>query len=174
MSGVGERAASMDTGSSTRASARLRVRRAAAADVDRIAPLFDAYRAFYAQPSDLAAARAFLAERLQRGESEVLVAEADDEIVAFAQNYRSFSSVSLGPIVILNDLFVVPAWRSRGAGRLLIEETARRARDEGAVRVEIATQNTNTGARRLYEAMGFVADTEFVHLGLTLEGGREV
>ena len=94
----------------------------------------------------------------------MLVAEADGEIVGFAQNYRSFSSVSLGPIIILNDLFVAPAWRGRGVGQLLIEETARLAKTEGAVRVEIATQHTNTGAKRLYESLGFVADTEFVHL----------
>jgi len=146
------------------ANTRLHVRCATIEDVDRIAPLFDAYRQFYAQPSDLQAAHAFLADRLTRDESVVLVAEADGEIVGFAQNYRSFSSVSLGPIIILNDLFVAPTWRGRGVGQLLIEETARLAKTEGAVRVEIATQHTNTGAKRLYESLGFVADTEFVHL----------
>lgn len=142
------------------------VRRASSADVDAVAPLFDAYRQFYSQPSDPDAARRFLAERSARDESVVLVASAGESVVGFAQLYRSFSSVSLGPIVILNDLFVAPSWRGGGVGRLLIQETARFAVGDGAIRVEIATQHTNEGARRLYEALGFIADTEFVHLSL--------
>jgi GNAT superfamily N-acetyltransferase len=149
----------------------LSVRCADASDVGLIAPLFDAYRVFYAQPSDPESARRFLADRLARDEAVVLVAVdgSTQDAVGFAQLYRSFSSVSLGPIVILNDLFVVPAWRGRGVGRLLIEETARHARAAGAIRVEIATQHTNAGARRLYEALGFIADNEFVHLSLAME-----
>ena len=157
----------------------MRVRRASTADVDRIAPLFDAYRVFYGQRSDVEAARAFLADRFERNESVVLVGvvsgsgsrSQQEEVAGFAQLYPSFSSVSMGPIVILNDLFVTPEWRSRGVGRLLIEETARHAAREGAIRVEIATQHTNTSARRLYETLGFVADTEFVHLSLTVAAG---
>jgi hypothetical protein len=40
------------------------VRRATVADLDVVAPLFDAYRQFYAQPADLGVARSFRVERL--------------------------------------------------------------------------------------------------------------
>ncbi|MDP9281971.1 MAG: GNAT family N-acetyltransferase, partial [Chloroflexota bacterium] len=40
------------------------IRRATTTDLDAAAPLFDAYRQFYGQRSDVAAARAFLEERL--------------------------------------------------------------------------------------------------------------
>jgi hypothetical protein len=50
------------------------VKRAGPADVDAVAPLFDAYRQFYGQRSDLAAARAFLEERLRREESVIFFA----------------------------------------------------------------------------------------------------
>ena len=52
------------------------IRRANAADLDAAAALFDAYRRFYGQAGDLPRARAFLAERIDRGESVVLLAEA--------------------------------------------------------------------------------------------------
>jgi hypothetical protein len=52
------------------------VKRAAVADLDAVAPLFDAYRQFYGQRSDLAAARAFLDERLRRDESVIFFAPA--------------------------------------------------------------------------------------------------
>jgi hypothetical protein len=47
---------------------------ATAADTDRVAPLFDAYRQFYGLPPDLPLCRQYLAERLGRDESVVLLA----------------------------------------------------------------------------------------------------
>jgi ribosomal protein S18 acetylase RimI-like enzyme len=155
------------------AGAAVVVRAAAAVDVDRVAALFDAYRQFYGAESDVAAARTFLADRLARDESVVLVALAshdggDPDLAGFAQLYRSFSSVSLGRIVILNDLYVDPAWRRSGVARRLVDEATAWATRSGAIRLELATQHTNRSARALYDALGFVADTEFAHLSLAL------
>ena len=61
------------------------IRQAGPADTDVIAPLFDAYRQFYEQPSDPALARAFIAERLERGESVIFVAERNGRAVGFVQ-----------------------------------------------------------------------------------------
>ena len=47
------------------------IRRASAADLDVLVPLFDAYRVFYAQPSDPVRARDFLAGLPVLGESEL-------------------------------------------------------------------------------------------------------
>src|SRR5688500_10548718 len=106
------------------------IRRAASGDLEAVTVLFDAYRQFYGAASDVAAARKFLAARLERAESVVLLAfdstaegnSADP--VGFAQLYHSFSSVSLGPIVVLNDLFVKPGSRKSGAGRHLVAASA--------------------------------------------------
>lgn len=152
----------------------LMVEQARTADVDRVAPLFDAYRQFYGAAPDLQAARNFMADRLARREAIVLLAvpgshEAGDGVAAgFAQLYPSFSSVALGPILVLNDLFVAPAWRRRGVARRLVEEAVAYARKTGSVRIELATQLTNQHALRLYEAEGFVRDDQFIHLARTL------
>ena len=53
------------------------------------------------------------------------------------------------------DIALLPAWQSRGIGRLLIEETLRQAHDVGAdVDLHVAAHNVR--ARTLYERLGFV------------------
>ncbi len=149
--------------------------RASVADVSRIAPLFDAYRQFYGAASDIAASGRFLAERLARDESVVLLAivgASPGEVVGFTQLYPCFSSVSIRAIVILNDLFVVPAQRGRGVAGRLIDAAAAYARSAGAIRIELATWHRNHTALRLYLAKGFIADAEFRHLSFALLSGH--
>ena len=106
------------------------VRQASPEDVDRLAPLFDAYRQFYERPADLALAHEFLAQRLTRGESTIFVQE-DGELLGFVQLYPLFSSTALVPgrLWLLNDLFVVPAARGRGVGRQLMARARRLAEE---------------------------------------------
>src|SRR6185437_8325183 len=100
----------------------VQVKRATAADSETIAPLFDAYRQFYQQVSDLDGARAYLTERLEGGESVVFFALLDDGTSAgFTQLYPIFSSTSMQRAWLLNDLFVAPGTRRAGVGRALLE-----------------------------------------------------
>lgn len=145
------------------------VRLATAADADLVAPLFDAYRQFYELPSNLGLARAFLAERLSRRESIVLVAQAGDgAALGFVQMYPSFSSLRAAPNYILYDLFVSPAARGRGVGRLLMEAAAETARAAGAKGLTLSTAIDNTTAQALYESLGWKRDTHFYEYNLDL------
>lgn len=150
----------------------IEVRRAGVHDIGGAAFLFDAYRRFYQAPPDLAASHAFLAARVAGGESVVLLAFPRDAegagAAGFTQLYHSFSSVALGAIVILNDLFVAPEWRRFGVARALVAGAAAYARQAGAIRLELATQRTNHPALGLYRSLGFVPDTEFTHLSKAL------
>jgi GNAT superfamily N-acetyltransferase len=132
-------------------------------DLDALVPLFDAYRRFYGQASDLPGARAFLADRFKRGESVIFLAVVDGAIVGFTQLYPSFSSVSIRRLWVLNDLFVTPDARKSGAGRALLERAERWAAETGAKGLTLSTQVTNLGAQRLYEACGWTKDDEFLH-----------
>jgi N-acetylglutamate synthase-like GNAT family acetyltransferase len=143
------------------------VRRATVDDVDMVAPLFDAYRQFYDQPADLPASRAFLRDRLSRDESVVLVAEDAGIPVGFTQLYPMFSSVSLGPIYVLNDLFVAPNARQRGVGAQLLGAARALGGKEGAHYLELSTAVDNP-AQRLYEDCDWVLDREFLHYELLL------
>jgi GNAT superfamily N-acetyltransferase len=142
-------------------------RRCGVEDVDRVAPLFDAYRQFYEQPADLPASHRFLCERLSSQESVVIVAEERGVAIGFTQLYPLFSSVSLGPIHLLNDLFVDPGVRRRGVGARLLEAARAYGRSVGAHYLELATAVDNP-AQRLYEACGWVPDREFLHYELPL------
>src|SRR5688572_7477505 len=129
------------------------VRRAEPHDLDRLAELFDQYRQFYARPADLALARAFLQQRMARGESILLAASASARVEGFVQLYPTFCSVAAGPLLILYDLYVEPAARRGGLARALLSAARDAGRARGAVRLELATAISNGAAQALYESM---------------------
>jgi GNAT superfamily N-acetyltransferase len=145
------------------------IKRATVSDLDDAAPLFDAYRQFYGQRSDVPAARAFLDERLRRDESVIFLALAGDDggdALGFTQLYPSFSSVSLKRLWVLNDLFVGPDVRRGGVGRRLLERAREWAIETEAKGLVLATAVTNSTAQALYESCGWRRDDEFQHYHL--------
>jgi ribosomal protein S18 acetylase RimI-like enzyme len=123
--------------------------------LSKLAPLFDAYRVFYGQPSDVEAARAFLHERFMLGESIVFIAMLEDRAVGFTQLYPMFSSVSLRRMWILNDLYVEANVRGQRVGERLIERAVQLAKESGAKGIQLETAHTNTSGQKLYERLGF-------------------
>lgn len=130
---------------------------------DLVAPLFDAYRMFYGQSSDLGGARHFLAERLQRRESVIFALVEGGVALGFTQLYPSFSSVSMKPLWVLNDLFVAEAARQRGIGTRLLMAARNYAVQTGAARLVLSTAVENRTAQSLYERLGWQRDTAFLH-----------
>jgi GNAT superfamily N-acetyltransferase len=142
----------------------LAVRTASAADLGALVPLFDAYRQFYQQPADLALSRDFIADRLERGDSVIFLAWEAGQAVGFVQLYPVFSSTAPTPgrLWLLNDLFVAPEARSRGAGRALLERARAYAIETGAVGLFLQTARANVSAQRLYESLGWTRDDLFL------------
>jgi len=131
--------------------------------VDLVAPLFDAYRQFYGQRPDIDGARRFLAERLGRGESVILAVVEGGRALGFTQLYPSFSSVSMRPIWILNDLYVAEDARRRGVGARLLRAARDHALKTGAARLALSTAVKNTTAQALYERDGWRREDESFH-----------
>src|SRR5436190_18552595 len=94
-------------------------RQATVDDLDLLVPLFDSYRQFYRQPSEPERARRFLLERFEHNQSVIFLAFEGAGARGFTQLYPSFSSGAMARIFILNDLFVAPEARARGAGSAL-------------------------------------------------------
>ncbi len=141
-------------------------RQATIADLDAVAPLFDAYRQFYKQDPDLPRARQFLKERMEREESIVFVAVTEAEvIVGFCQLYPTFCSVRAANTHVLYDLFVRPDARGLGAARSLMLAAERRAATTGVAKMELSTARDNTIAQSLYESLDWVRDETFVVYG---------
>ncbi|CAM8636897.1 RimI Acetyltransferases [Comamonadaceae bacterium] len=147
----------------------LRIERATLAQLDTVASLFDAYRQFYEQAPNLTTARGFIADRMQRNESTILLAyDAQGLAVGFCQMYASFCSVVAAPIVVLYDLFVSPAARKTGAGRALLLAARTHAESHGFARMDLTTAKTNTTAQALYRSLGWVKDDVFDAYNLPL------
>lgn len=138
-------------------------------DLEDVAQLFDAYRVFYRQPSDLPKARSFLTERFRRRDSAIFLARRHGVAVGFVQLYPSWSSVRLRPIWIVNDLYVAPGARVAGIGRRLMNRARELAHASGAARLELTTERNNKAAQALYRGAGYARDDVFIKYVLTLD-----
>ncbi|KPK57604.1 MAG: hypothetical protein AMJ59_18645 [Gammaproteobacteria bacterium SG8_31] len=149
----------------------VRIIRAGAADVARLAPLFRAYLRFYGRTPGLSAPEEFLRARLRSMDSLIFLAEIGGRAIGFAQLYPSFDSIELDKILILHDLFVEPDARRRGVARGLMEAVRQYGETVGACGIGLATAIDNDGAQALYEQLGYVRDERFLHYFLTLSDG---
>ena len=156
--------------------AHIEITQASAADAAEIAPLFDAYRQFYHQAEDVEAAQSYLAERLARGESVVLLARlhtsaagetAEAPVVGFVQLYPIFSSIALRRAWLLNDLFVAPVARRLGVGRALMQRARDVGAETGSAEMMLQTGVANTPAQALYTSLGWARDDDYLTYLLT-------
>ena len=139
------------------------VREALLSDIDELSILFDDYRVFYEQSSDIKNAKSFLVDRFNNKESIILVAEEENKLVGFTQLYPTFSSVSLQRFYILNDLYVSPSFRKKGVGKLLLNSAQDLIRKLGYKGLSLETANDNP-AQHLYEREGWKVDQDYLHM----------
>lgn len=138
----------------------MKISTATLADVPAIAQLFDAYRQFYAFPPDLPLASTYIAERIAKAQSHILLARDGhaDDALGFCQLYPTFCSLQAKPIYALYDLYVAPEARGTGIGNLLLLAAEHSARAHGMCRLDLTTAKTNLPAQAAYEALGWVRD----------------
>jgi GNAT superfamily N-acetyltransferase len=128
------------------------IRPLAAADRQSWEPLWQGYLEFYAanvapEVSDVTFARLTGGREPMGG----FLATDDDVAVGIAHWIIHRSCWTIGDYCYLQDLFVAPGRRGDGIGRKLIETVYDKARALGCSRVHWLTQETNTGAMRLYD-----------------------
>lgn len=144
------------------------VRRATVGDVDALVPLFDKYRQFYRQPSDEALAYKFLTERMDREESVVFYATVNTNPAGFTQLFPSFSSAAARRTYILNDLYVKQDYRRIYVASRLLRAGARFAKENGAIRLSLASEVKNKAAKALFKKEGWRENTTFAHYVLSV------
>lgn len=153
------------------------IRQATLLDIELLIPLFDGYRIFYRKTTDIKGARSFLRERLTKKDSIIYIAFAklvlggvevtgSDTAVGFTQLYPIFSSVSMEPMYILNDLYINPDYRGQGIGQSLINTVKDLCRREQQKGIVIQTETTNP-AQHLYERLGFKKDPDLHYFWAT-------
>jgi GNAT superfamily N-acetyltransferase len=148
---------------------RIQIRRAHIDDLGLITPLFDLYRQFYEQASDLVSAKSFLQQRIRQNESVIFLAFDGADAVGFTLLYPGFSSVSMARTFLLNDLYVVSSHRRHGVGSLLLAAAVAHAKAEQAVRLSLTTNATNATAQSVYEAQGWAREKAFLTYNFELK-----
>jgi GNAT superfamily N-acetyltransferase len=102
------------------------------------------------------------------------IAEWDGEAVGFALWFYNFSTFRGRHGIYLEDLFVRPAFRSKGIGRALLRHLARRCTDEGLTRLEWWVLDWNEPALRVYRSIGAVPMNEWTVQRMTGEALRQL
>lgn len=139
----------------------MQIRKAQIEDLDALAILFDQYRMFYKQPSDIPAAKIFLKERMEKNESVIFVALLDDVIAGFTQLYPVFSSVSMKRCWVLNDLYVSEETRGSGLADALLSAAQEMGTETDSRWLVLQTATGNYRAQKVYERNGWKKDEEY-------------
>ncbi|MFG3450654.1 GNAT family N-acetyltransferase [Stutzerimonas stutzeri] len=139
----------------------IHIKQAGLPDIQGVSTLFDAYRIFYDQPSDLSLATAFITDRLKNSESVIFCAQTTDgQYAGFTQLYPTFSSVSAQRSWILNDLYVAEQARGLGVGKALLDQAKTHAIATNSKGLALETGKSNVTAQRLYESVGYVKEID--------------
>ena len=137
-------------------------------DLEGMSNLFNLYRIFYQQESDIEGAKTYIKKRLVNEDSVIFVVRDREVYVGFTQLYPTFSSVSMKRTWILNDLYVDKTARKKGVGEMLLQKAKDYAIETGAKTISLSTAIDNYAAQRLYEKSGYTKDSQFYQYELNL------
>lgn len=133
------------------------------------AELFDQYRMFYEQESDLSGCYAFIKENIENARSKIFLLYDDGAAVGFSQLYASYCSISMRSFYYLSDLYIDRSCRKKGYARFLMNYLTEHFAKLGAHRLTLETATTNTAAQRLYESLGYQREKVFITYHQMLE-----
>ncbi len=130
------------------------VRRADVADAPEVARLLHDFNTEFSDPTPGVEVLTDRARRLlATGEMTVLLGGERPEGLVLIRFRPSVWTGALDAYV--EELYVAPEQRGQGVGRALLEAAMEAAREAGATGMDLATSETDTAARALYESCGF-------------------
>ena len=141
----------------------LEIKKATTEDVTRVVLLFDEYRKFYKQASDMEAAADFLQERLAKNESVIFSAFVNETAVGFCQLFPIFSSVGLKRAWLLNDLYVNETARGQGVAAALLQKAKEWGIKTNSGWLLLQTGADNYTAQSVYEKNGWKKIGDFFY-----------
>ena len=98
---------------------------------------------------------------------ETLICRRGRRPVGFALYFFTYSTFLGRPSLYLEDLFVLPEERGRGAGRALLRALGKIALARGCGRMEWTVLDWNAPAIRFYRRIGARLHKEWIHTRLT-------
>ena len=141
----------------------LQIKKASIDDINIVTPLFNAYRIFYNQASDMADATNFLYESIVKNQSTLFIAFINGEAMGFTQLYPIFSYVSLRPALLLNYLYIAERARKLGIASALLNKAKEFGKQNNAGWLLLETAFDNYNAQSLYEKNGWIKQTDFFY-----------
>lgn len=141
----------------------MEVRPALPTDLPALLRLYDQLaEGFGHHPAAPASAEAILAEISAQPDRTLLVAVCDGEVAGTVDLALVRPSLTHGgqPWAAVENVVVDRRARRRGAGRALMEEAIRRAREAGCHRVQLLSNNRRTEAHAFYRALGFESSAQ--------------
>lgn len=97
------------------------------------------------------------------------IAEAEGSPVGFALWFYNYSTFRGRHGIYLEDLFVRPEARGRGAGKALLRRLARRCVEQGLGRLEWAVLDWNAPSIAFYDSLGALSMDEWIVRRMTGE-----
>ncbi len=90
--------------------------------------------------------------------STLLALDDDEDIVGVLTLVETIALYAGGRIGVINELYVVPAYRSEGVGKMLLDAAKELAEQRGWVRLEVTTPGEDyPKTLKFYEREGFMA-----------------
>lgn len=96
-----------------------------------------------------------LEQMLSNPKGSLWAAEADGKVVGMCSGQLLVSTAEGGPSVLVEDVVVDNAWRSRGVGKGLVQSVGQWAREQGAARLQLLADRSNHPALGFYEHLGW-------------------
>jgi len=105
---------------------------------------------------EVVATKETLAETLfgDRPYAEVLIGEFQGVAVGYALFFHNFSTFTGRPGIYLEDIFVKPAMRAKGFGKLMLAYIAKLAVERNCTRVEWSVLDWNEPSIQFYRSIG--------------------
>jgi GNAT superfamily N-acetyltransferase len=94
--------------------------------------------------------------------AEVLIAEIGDAAVGHAIFFHNYSTFLAQPGIYVEDIFVLPDYRGRGAGKALLQAVARLALERKCGRLEWAVLDWNRPSIEFYRRCGAEVMSEWL------------
>ena len=110
----------------------------------------------------------------ERRNAEAVIAYIDDQPVAFAIYFFSFSSFSASRNLYLEDIFVRPAYRGLKVGKRLLAYLAQKVVEHDGERMEWSVLNWNEPAIGFYKKLGAHPVSEWTVFHLPQDALKEL
>jgi predicted N-acetyltransferase YhbS len=135
---------------------KIRIRPAVRKDIRGIVGLVRKLAGFEKlKPPDAAAVRRYVRHGFGPDPYfRMLVAEEGRRLIAYAFYFFTYSTFMARPTLYLEDVFVLPEYRSRKIGDRIMRELAKIAKRKGCARMEWCVLDWNVRAQEFYKRLG--------------------